>query len=77
MSTRDYISAIAIKRLLEDETLPADIRQQAEQVLADINRIEFKRILGPLAKRRREYFEDESGETEAAIECERFYREEE
>lgn len=36
MTTRDYISAIAIERLLEDETLPADIRQQAEQVLADL-----------------------------------------
>lgn len=68
MNTRDYISAIAIERLLEDSTLPADIRQQAEQVLADINRPEVKRILGPLAKRRREYFEDESGETETAIE---------
>lgn len=36
MTTRDYISAIAIERLLEDETLPADIRQQAEQILADL-----------------------------------------
>lgn len=33
MNTRDYISAIAIERLLEDETLPADIRQQARHVL--------------------------------------------
>lgn len=36
MNTKDYISAIAIERLLEDETLPADIRMQAEQVLADL-----------------------------------------
>jgi len=36
MNTRDYISAIAIERLLEDETLPADIRQQAEQVLHEL-----------------------------------------
>lgn len=38
MNTKDYISAIAIERLLEDETLPADIRQQAEEVLAELNR---------------------------------------
>lgn len=36
MKTRDYISAIAIERLLEDETLPADIRQQAERVLTEL-----------------------------------------
>jgi len=41
MNTRDYISAIAIERLLEDETLPADIRQQAEEVLAELNRNAF------------------------------------
>lgn len=38
MQVKDYISAIAIERLLEDQTLPADIRQQAEQVLADLLR---------------------------------------
>lgn len=32
MKTRDYISLIAIERLLEDETLPEDIRQQARHV---------------------------------------------
>lgn len=36
MNLKDYISAIAIERLLEDETLPADIRQQAEQVLFEL-----------------------------------------
>lgn len=36
MNTKDYISAIAIERLLEDETLPVDIRQQAEQVLVEL-----------------------------------------
>lgn len=36
MKTRDYISLIAIERLLEDETLPEDIRQQAEQVLFEL-----------------------------------------
>ena len=36
MQVKDYISAIAIERLLEDETLPADIRQQAEQVLFEL-----------------------------------------
>jgi hypothetical protein len=41
MNTRDYISAIAIERLLEDETLPADIRQQAEQVLVELTRTMF------------------------------------
>lgn len=41
MKTRDYISLIAIERLLEDETLPADIRQQAEEVLAELNRNAF------------------------------------
>lgn len=32
MKTRDYIAFIAIERLLEDETLPEDIRQQARHV---------------------------------------------
>jgi uncharacterized protein (UPF0147 family) len=36
MTTRDYITAIAIEKLLEDTTLPADIRQQAESVLFEL-----------------------------------------
>lgn len=39
MLVKDYISAIAIERLLEDPTLPDDIRMQAEQVLAEIEQI--------------------------------------
>jgi uncharacterized protein (UPF0147 family) len=38
MTTKDYITAIAIEKLLEDATLPADIRQQAESVLFELTR---------------------------------------
>jgi hypothetical protein len=36
MTTKDYITAIAIERLLEDTELPADIRMQAESVLFEL-----------------------------------------
>jgi hypothetical protein len=36
MTTKDYITAIAIEKLLEDDTLPADIRMQAESVLFEL-----------------------------------------
>ena len=73
MNTKDYISAIAIERLLEDSTLPADIRVQAKRVLTEILRAdaELKQ------KQAQQYWEDYSGETEEVIEQARFNRYEE
>ena len=36
MNIKDYISILAIERLLEDESLPADLRMQAEDVRSEI-----------------------------------------
>ena len=74
MKTRDYISLIAIERLLEDETLPADIRQQARHVYFELyleSQAELKQ------KQAQQYWEDYSGQTEEAIEQARFNRYEE
>lgn len=36
MNIKDYISILAIERLLEDKSLPEDLRMQAEDVRAEI-----------------------------------------
>ena len=36
MTIKDYILTIAIEKLLEDETLPEDLRMQAKGVLTEI-----------------------------------------
>lgn len=49
MNIKDYISILAIERLLEDESLPADLRMQAKDVLAELfkaNAIQFIQTKG-------------------------------
>ena len=49
MNTKDYICAIAIERLLEDESLQEDLREQAKDVLKSLfeeNAIQFVKLMG-------------------------------
>ena len=48
MNIKDYISIIAIERLLEDESLPEDLRMQAKEVLKSLfeeNAIQFVQLI--------------------------------
>ena len=48
MNTKDYISILAIERLLEDESLPEDVREQAKDVLRSLfeaNAIQFVQLI--------------------------------
>ena len=48
MNIKDYISIIAIERLLEDDTLPEDVRMQAKEVLKSLfeeNAIQFVKLI--------------------------------
>lgn len=48
MNTKDYILILAIERLLEDESLPEDLRMQAKEVLTELfkeNAIQFVQLI--------------------------------
>jgi uncharacterized protein (UPF0147 family) len=48
MNIKDYISIISIERLLEDDTLPDDLREQAKQILTELfeaNAIQFVQLI--------------------------------
>ena len=50
MNTKDYISILAIERLLEDESLPEDLRMQAEETLAEILETNKESLFAQLIK---------------------------
>ena len=48
MTGKDYISILAIERLLEDDTLPEDVRMQAKEILTELfktNAIQFVQLI--------------------------------
>ena len=50
MNTKDYISILAIERLLEDESLPEDLRMQARDVLTEILETNKESLFAQLIK---------------------------
>ena len=50
MNIKDYISIIAIEHLLGDKTLPADIREQAEETLAELLETNKESLFAQLIK---------------------------
>lgn len=49
MNARDYILIIALEKLLEDETLPADLREQTKKILIELfkaNAVQFIQTKG-------------------------------
>lgn len=50
MNIKDYISIIAIERLLGDKTLPADVREQAEDALAELLETNKESLFAQLIK---------------------------